>query len=521
MTDANKEFNDAISEVSLQKREDEIAARSEIVARGDVITIYDPESLRDGVYQRMKSYKKGENGELIAISKDEANKLATEQRNKGIDITPKKLSNKYYGNNLMAIKEENGNVIRMDVKQGKTLSQENFQSKINDTAAQKRADEVAARSEIVARGDVITVYDPESKRNGIYQTMQSYQKNENGELVPISSDEANKLVTEQKNKGKDVTPKKLSNKYYGNGLMAMKEENGNVIRMDVKQGKTFSANENNNSKSDKEQTATVETQSIKQEEFNSAIGDVSMQKRDDEVAARSEIVARGDIVTIYDPESKRDGVYQKMQSYKKNENGELVAISNDEANKLVTEQRNNGKDVTPKKLPNKYYGNNLMAIKEENGNVIRMDVKQGKTLSQENFQSKINDTAAQKRADEAAARSEVVMRGNIMTVYDPESKRDGVYQSMQSYQKNDKGELVPISNDDANKLVTEQRNKGLDVTPKKLASKYYGNGLMAMKEENGNVIRMDVKAANSNTASVPTNKNIMAAAMSKNMAHSY
>ena len=234
MTDANKEFNDAISEVSLQKREDEIAARSEIVARGDVITIYDPESLRDGVYQRMKSYKKGENGELIAISKDEANKLATEQRNKGIDITPKKLSNKYYGNNLMAIKEENGNVIRMDVKQGKTLSQENFQSKINDTAAQKRADEVAARSEIVARGDVITVYDPESKRNGIYQTMQSYQKNENGELVPISSDEANKLVTEQKNKGKDVTPKKLSNKYYGNGLMAMKEENGNVIRMDVK-----------------------------------------------------------------------------------------------------------------------------------------------------------------------------------------------------------------------------------------------------------------------------------------------
>ena len=518
MTDANKEFNDAISEVSLQKRDDEIAARSEIVARGDIITIYDPESLRDGIYQRMQSYKKNENGELVAISTDEANKLATEQRNKGVDITPKKLVNKYYGNNLMAIKEENGNVIRMDTKQGKTFSQENFQSKINDTAAKKRTDEVAARSEIVARGNVITIYDPESLRNGVYQTMQSYQKGKNGELTAISKDEANKLVSEQKSMGIDISPKKLLNKYYGNGMMAMKEENGNIIRMDVNKGKTYSAGDN--TKTDKIKSANTEIKSIAQEEFNSAINDASWQKRKDAVMERSETIMRGSVITIYDPQSLKDGVYQTMQNYKRDENGGLVPVSKDEANKLVSEERAKGVDITPKKMENKYYGNGLMAMKEANGNIIRMDVNEGKTFSKESFQSEVNQSLGQKRKDEIMERSETIMRGSVITIYDPESLKNGVYQTMQNYKRDENGGLVPVSKDEANKLVSEERAKGVDITPKKMENKYYGNGLMAMKETNGNIIRMDVKAANNNTT-VQENKNVMAAAMQNKTAHSY
>ena len=197
----------------------------EFVARGDVITMYDPKNVKNGVYQDMTHFVRNAKGELEQISTEEANKRVGRAK-------PQKLESKYYGGGLMAVKGLDGKPIGLDLsskkKEGKVkvLPLEEARKRSQEQQNVRYDDQKNQRYEFVARGDVITMYDPKNVKNGVYQDMTHFVRNAKGELEQISTEEANKRVGRAK-------PQKLESKYYGGGLMAVKGLDGKPIGLDL------------------------------------------------------------------------------------------------------------------------------------------------------------------------------------------------------------------------------------------------------------------------------------------------
>ncbi len=161
-------------------------------------------------------------------------------------------------------------------------------------------------------------------------------------------------------------------RYYGNGLMAHKDKSTNEI------------------------TYSVDGQQVDSETFHSLHLMYRNSQKEDKLVAG---VKQGSLIILYDPYKKENGEYKNVKYLTQQSDGNIVALSKEEAEKIKKQEQSAGIDTKTEKLHVENYGGGLITLQNKDSNKLFLNTNnishsttgKSRTLVHDNLVSKFKN----------------------------------------------------------------------------------------------------------------------------------